>query len=339
MLKNRSTLPKRVLATKQGKKKASSKAARRSAAKSGLNQTNATSSSFENAENCGYGHGRESSSSAVNRGSTLANRTLQDNQERILPGNQESQPLPGDLVQGPNRLQTPQSGDQLWNGLNKLQVDNLRLIFQKRALSDEFFVPPFNVDDTATVTWLWETLASVLGWTPARTRILVTNLPLEMPKMYQTTVQLYRSNLMSAFKDKFLYLEVGDSQRQGPQLFMNESFLAASVLFFKVSHATRTMSVAGFLQTKSMHVLACIACCVRHAIDLVAVKRRDFKYATKSGKTYRQLLNAFSYNRDDDDMKEEREVVLEGRNRFYAAMARRLLPDNENETGGIRIRR
>ncbi|KAI9329357.1 hypothetical protein BDR26DRAFT_939412 [Obelidium mucronatum] len=168
----------------------------------------------------------------------------------------------------------------------------------------------FNVDNTATVTWLWETLASVLGWTPAGTRILVTNLPLEMPKMCNCTAKRKALELITD-NALFLYLEVGDLQRHGPQVFMNELFLAASVLFFKVSHATRTMSVAGFLQTKSMHVLACIACCVRHAIDLVAVKRRNFRYATKSGKTYRKLLDAFSYDDDDEEMKEEHEVVLE----------------------------
>ncbi|KAI9325836.1 hypothetical protein BDR26DRAFT_924879 [Obelidium mucronatum] len=353
--------------------------------KSGSQQIETSNSNFENGGNRGNGRGNRGSelanagngqsaagngqSAAGNRFSAATSRAPAacDHQfsdfdyPQPLQAITERQP---NAQQGPNRLQGPQSGEHQWKHLNKRQVDNLRLFFQKSALTDQFFVPPFSPDDTETVEWLWETLATILEISPEQARRRLTNLPLEMTTMYKTTVQLHRSNLMTVFNEKFvaadpyklnnderkaldlitdealfLYLEVGDSQRLGPQLFMNDSFLKSVVLFFKVSHVTRTMTVSRFLQARSMHVLACIACCVRHAIDLVAVKRRDLTYATKSGKLYQNLLDTFNYEGDDDELQQEHEIVVEGLNRFYEAMTSRLLPNNENESGRLKFRR
>ncbi|KAI9345603.1 hypothetical protein BDR26DRAFT_856323, partial [Obelidium mucronatum] len=162
--------------------------------------------------------------------------------------------------------------------------------------SNRFFFTP---DNSKTVETLWAILEELLGVSAAS----ISSLLSYFVKQFMA-IDLYKLN-----GDNLVALnlitdvsDVGNSQRTGPQLFMHNDFLTSATEFLKLSDTTR----------------------VQHVIDLIAVNQRDLIFEGQSGRMYTDFLDVFNYDGDDAAKLDNREIMVEGHNCFYSAMAHRL---------------
>ncbi|KAJ3281105.1 hypothetical protein HDU79_011086 [Rhizoclosmatium sp. JEL0117] len=228
-----------------------------------------------------------------------------------------------------------QSGETYWeNYVDKSHMATIRATFQRMVIFGNAFgfITKGN-GDAEGKAWLWTVFGQVMGTKALKDKL--SGLPDQLITMYVTVTSTFRSHLLLKYKevaiDSELYGVTGktneilalidtkthrfmhkytpnDDETESFERFTNPIFIKAAARICKLAAFKRHLDKESFIRKKSLHVLAFIACLVRHNL-CNKIETHDLDSKASSYAVYRMIID----NKDATG-------IQEGKTAFYNAM-------------------